>query len=192
MKRSLILSAVAMLAVPAIAQAKPHGQERHAFAFSMMSGGRLGLQIQSMGADLRKYFGAPEDAGVLVASVEADSPAAKAGFQAGDVVVDVDGDVVDDPSDLTAKIFSKESGATVKIGVIREKHATTLTATLRDRTVGKGGEPGPLPGFEGNWKDLPPGTFFGHLGDPKNDEKLDRLQDRLDELEHRLEKLEKK
>ena len=60
------------------------GGDGRAFMFRMpgrSGGGFIGLQPVEMTPDLRQHFGAPRDAGVFVGSVEADSPAAKAGLQ---------------------------------------------------------------------------------------------------------------
>ena len=73
MRPSLALAILALLLVPAAAEAAGRGQ------------GRLGVHVQPMTPALRAYFDAPEDRGVLVARVEPGSPAGDAGVEAGDV-----------------------------------------------------------------------------------------------------------
>ncbi len=57
-------------------------------------GGYLGVRSIEMTPELRQHFGAPKDAGVLVGTVEPESPAAKAGIQVGDILTAVDGEGV--------------------------------------------------------------------------------------------------
>ena len=52
--------------------------------------GRLGVSVEGLSTQLAEYFGA-KDGGALVSSVTADSPAAKAGIKAGDVITTVNG-----------------------------------------------------------------------------------------------------
>ena len=52
----------------------------------------LGLTTTEMAPPLRKYFGAPEDTGVLVAAVESASAAARAKVLVGDVIVELRGE----------------------------------------------------------------------------------------------------
>ena len=59
---------------------------------------RLGVNVQELSSQLADYFGV--DDGVLVSSVDAESVAADAGLQAGDVITSVDGRVVEDSTDL--------------------------------------------------------------------------------------------
>ncbi len=60
--------------------------------------GRLGVKVQELDGQLGEYFGT--STGVLINSVEADSPAARAGLKAGDVVTAVNGKAVAEPSEL--------------------------------------------------------------------------------------------
>ena len=69
-----------------------------------MGGGRLGVGIQSMGEQLGEYFGLSGRTGVLITSVSEDSPAAKAGLKAGDVILSLDGDAVDGTGELARTI----------------------------------------------------------------------------------------
>lgn len=90
--------------------------------------GRLGVRVQELEGQLAEYFGASK--GVLVSSVDADSPAARAGLKAGDVVTAIDGKAVAEPSDLIEAVQAVEDGATLAIGYTRDKKAQSTKATL--------------------------------------------------------------
>lgn len=95
-----------------------------------MSRGRLGVQVQTLSDQLQAYFGATEG-GALVSSVTKDSPAEKAGLKAGDVIVSINGDKVRDAEELTSEIGDKSGEVT--IGILRDKKASTLKATIESR-----------------------------------------------------------
>ena len=78
--------------------------------FGKVQRGRLGVAIQSVDKDLAQSFGLPDATGALIASVEPDSPADKAGLLAGDVVLSVNGDKVRDSSDLPRMIGELRPG----------------------------------------------------------------------------------
>ena len=86
-----------------------------------------------MTPDLRQHFGAPRDAGVFVGSVEADSPAAKAGLQVGDIVTKVDGDVIGSTRELVRLVRHRKGGESITVDVLRNKAAKTLTVTVAER-----------------------------------------------------------
>ncbi len=60
----------------------------------------LGVMVDEMTSELRQFFGADPDAGVLIVSMDDDSIGAGAGLQVGDVIVAVDGNRVGSASDL--------------------------------------------------------------------------------------------
>jgi serine protease Do len=97
--------------------------------------GRLGVRVQDLSDELAGYFGVKS--GVLVAGVEADAPAAKAGVKAGDVITAVNGAAVEDPAELRREVAKVEDGKTAELAVTRDKKALTLKVevTPRDRTV---------------------------------------------------------
>lgn len=106
---------------------------------------RLGVGIEPLGDQLAEYFGAKN--GVLVASVEADSPAGKAGLKAGDVITAVNGEAIADPDDLTDEVRKAKAGSTLSLEIVRERKTQTLKATLpeaptrqrvRDRLIARG------------------------------------------------------
>jgi Peptidase family M28/PDZ domain len=76
---------------------------------------------------------APETPGVRLTGVRADSPAARAGLKAGDVIVEFDGKPVKDLYQYTDAMQARQPGDTVTIVVLREGARMTLTATLGRR-----------------------------------------------------------
>lgn len=99
-----------------------------------VSRGRLGVTVQSLTPELEEYFGA-KNGGVLVSSVTQDSPAAKAGLKAGDVITSINGDRVEDSGDLVRELNDATSDE-VTIAVLRDGKAMTLKATLTRRSTG--------------------------------------------------------
>jgi serine protease Do len=87
---------------------------------------RLGVGVQDLTPDLATYFGVSD--GVLVSSVDAERPAAKAGMKAGDVITAIDGKAVKSPGELVEQLAGKQGDIT--ISVTRDRKALTLKATL--------------------------------------------------------------
>ena len=102
-------------------------------ASPMIAGGRgrLGVRLQPLTEQLAEYFGAKD--GVLVSSVDADSPAAKAGLKAGDVITSVNGRAVESARDVTQEFREAEEGKDVEIGVVRDRKSLTLKAQVPER-----------------------------------------------------------
>jgi serine protease Do len=92
---------------------------------------RLGARLQPLTDQLAEYFGAK--GGVLVSSVEDESPAAKAGLRAGDVITSVNGRTVDDARDVSEEIRGAEEGKEIEIGVLRDRKPLTLKAPPAER-----------------------------------------------------------
>jgi hypothetical protein len=99
----------------------------------MGGGSRLGISLVEITPELRTHFGAPKDAGVLVGSVEKDSPASRAGIEVGDVLTAVDGEKFDSSWELARAIRGKSAGDSVAIDVIRKGASRKLTAKVEKR-----------------------------------------------------------
>jgi serine protease Do len=97
--------------------------------------GRLGVQVTELTPQLAEYFGV-KDGGVLVSSVTTDSPAAKAGVKAGDIITSLDGGRVRDTDDLIDELREKEGD--VAIGFRRDKKESTVKATLENAPTRRG------------------------------------------------------
>ncbi|MYA32956.1 MAG: PDZ domain-containing protein [Gemmatimonadales bacterium] len=90
---------------------------------------RLGASTQSLGDQLAEYFGV--EGGVLVTSVHEDTPAADGGLRAGDVIVGLGDEDVDDPGDLRRALADLEAGE-VSLRIVRDGAEQTLTVELED------------------------------------------------------------
>ncbi len=98
-------------------------------------GAWLGVQVRELGEQLGAYFGA-KDGGALVESVVEDSPAAKAGFQAGDVILALGGEPVADPDDVITTVRGMAKGDQLEAKVLRKGKEMTLKAELAEREGG--------------------------------------------------------
>jgi len=127
----------ASLAQPVVAQLKDHGRVER---------GLLGVQIQPVTDEIASSLSLGSASGALVASVEPDSAAHKAGIKSGDVIKTVDGKKIDSIRDLTRMIASAEPSSTVQVGLWRDGKDMTLSAKL--------GESGPVKKASAEVKDL--------------------------------------
>jgi putative serine protease PepD len=92
------------------------------------------IQIGYLGVAMGDATGGQD--GAVVQEVTPDSPAARAGLQAGDAVVSIDGKAVQDRSELVAAIRGHKPGDKVTLVVVRGGNETTITATLTQRPAG--------------------------------------------------------
>jgi serine protease Do len=86
----------------------------------------LGVGIQSVDAKLAEQFGVKPRQGVLVTEVYPDTPAAKAGLKAGDVIVEYAGIAVNNPQDLQVIVERSKLGHRHELKVVRDGEMTTL------------------------------------------------------------------
>jgi serine protease Do len=104
-----------------VAQLKDHGH---------VTRGWIGVQIQPVTADIADGLGLKKAEGALVSEPQNDSPAAKAGIVAGDVITTLDGAAVKDAHALARKIGTMAPGTSVKLGVLRDGNEKTVTISL--------------------------------------------------------------
>ena len=97
------------------------------FNFSFSGRARLGIDAEDLKGDLGNYFGAPDGEGVLVRNVFENSPAAKAGLKAGDVIISMDGERIRSAGELREKLMLKKDAKTVKLGLLRNRSELSLT-----------------------------------------------------------------
>jgi len=95
-----------------------------------VSHGYLGVQAQTLTKDLADGLGLSEPRGALVASANPNTPAAKAGLKAGDVITAINGERVADAHELSRKIAGITPGSAVAITYLRGGKERTARAPL--------------------------------------------------------------
>jgi serine protease Do len=92
--------------------------------------GWLGVQIQSLDEDLAESLGLSDAKGALVAEVVGDSPAAKGGVQAGDVITRFNGREIDSARTLSRVVADAQPEESAKVTVWRDGRSRELTVEL--------------------------------------------------------------
>ena len=92
--------------------------------------GRIGVQIGPITKDVAESIGLGRPTGAVVLSVEPGSPAEKAGVEAGDVILKVDGKAVEKSGDLPRFIGNAKPGSKAVLQVFRRKASIDLTVTV--------------------------------------------------------------
>jgi len=91
----------------------------------------LGAKLQEVTAEIADSLGLKRPTGALVASVAADGPAARAGIKTGDIIVTVDGQIVDDPNAFDYRFATKPLGGTAQIGILRQGRDLVVPVALQ-------------------------------------------------------------
>jgi serine protease Do len=92
--------------------------------------GRIGVEIAPVTKEVAEAIGLGKPAGALVRSVEPGGPADKAGVEAGDIIVKVDGKGVSKSGDLPRIIGGTKPGTTSTLQVFRRGSTRDLTVTV--------------------------------------------------------------
>jgi len=92
--------------------------------------GYLGLLPEDVSSSLAKQFGLSEPTGALVATVEKDTPASRAGLKQGDIILKVNGQTVDSANDLRLMISGMAPGSTVNVTIWRDNKTQDVKVTL--------------------------------------------------------------
>lgn len=96
----------------------------------------VGVDLSPVRAQLADFFGVTGGTGLLVESVASDSPGARAGLKAGDVILRVDSAVMNTPDDW-ARAIRQNQGKMVKVGIMRDKRERTLVMAAGSSRAGK-------------------------------------------------------
>jgi serine protease Do len=95
--------------------------------------GYLGVNIQNVTPDIASSLGIKDSKGALVAEVVPNGPAAKAGFEQGDIVTAINGQAVEDATDLTRRVASVPTGNVATFNVWRQGKAMQIKVTVGTR-----------------------------------------------------------
>jgi serine protease Do len=107
-----------------VAQLKEHGH---------VTRGYLGVNIQSVTPDIATSLGIKDSKGAMVAEIVPGGPAAKAGFEQGDIVTAIDGQAVEDATDLTRRVANVPAGQSATFSVSRLGKPMQVKVTIGTR-----------------------------------------------------------
>jgi serine protease Do len=160
--------------------------------------GYAGVSLLGISDELAGHFGAA-GGGVLINTVEEESPAAKAGLKVGDVIVAIDGEEVDEVMAVVDLIHEKDDGEIARFEVIRSGRPATVEVPIelrKDASFGFG--PGVMFFDDDNfdWRRLP---GFGRTLDLRRaitddtdvDGEMSELRKELKDLGRELQELKK-
>ncbi len=113
--------------------------------------GRIGVQIGPVGKEVAESIGLGTPRGALVQGVEKDGPADKAGIEAGDIIVKVDGRAVDKSGDLPRIVGGTKPGNKSVVQVFRRGSTKDIAVTVTEfeaekpakRAAGDSSKPAP-------------------------------------------------
>jgi len=92
--------------------------------------GWLGVQVQTITPEIADSLGLKEARGALVAEPQPNSPAAKAGIEAGDIITKINGTDVKDSRDVARKVGMMAPGNSVKVDITRNGQDKSMTLVL--------------------------------------------------------------
>ena len=92
--------------------------------------GSMGAEVQSVTRDIADSLGENNLHGAIVAGVQQNSPAAKAGLRRGDVITSVDGETIKNAHELTRKIHATAPGSSIQFAMVRQGQPNSLNVTV--------------------------------------------------------------
>jgi serine protease Do len=113
--------------------------------------GRIGVQLRGgpLTEDEAKALKLPKASGAIVVAVERDSPASRAGVQAGDVITEFSGTVVVSADDLIPRVSSTPPGTTTTIKVVRDGRVRAVRVTVEALSLAEEQPVGVVPEWTG-------------------------------------------
>jgi serine protease Do len=97
-----------------------------------VSRGVIGVSVTPVPADALAEFGLKERRGALVGTVTRGRPAAKAGIEPGDIILEFNGKPVKNRDELVATVVATKPGSTVPVKILRDKAEKTLSITVEE------------------------------------------------------------
>jgi Do/DeqQ family serine protease len=91
----------------------------------------LGAKLQEVTPEIAESLGLKRPSGALVASLAADSPAARAGIKTGDLIASIDGTAIDDPNAFDYRFATKPLGGVARIGLVRQGKNIVVDVALQ-------------------------------------------------------------
>jgi hypothetical protein len=152
-------------------------------------GGYLGVQVQDVTRTLQRARNLPTEQGAMVSRVEQNSPADRSGIRRGDVIVELNGDKIEDSADLIRTVRRLDTGENARITLWRGGSLRTITAELGERPPQSRPDMPPDMGRRsGNDEDIPMPQRPPSMGDRGFGDR-DQVRQQIRELQDQLRQL---
>jgi len=112
------------VATKVVAQLREHGK---------VTRGWLGVAMQPLTPALARAVGHPDQQGVIIDRVEANSPASKADLRQGDVITAFNGEAIKGPRELALAVANATEGSSVKLTILRDGKQDTLDVAVAEQ-----------------------------------------------------------
>jgi serine protease Do len=93
-----------------------------------------GMEINIVDQRIAKYFGLKDAEGVIISDIKKNSPAEKAGLKVGDIILEINGEKIQNEETIIAIINDAKSGDVLDLKVYRDKRTFNVNLTLEKRT----------------------------------------------------------
>src|SRR5277367_458069 len=130
-----------------------------------ISHGYIGIGITDVTPDNAKFFQTKNATGAIVNQVDPNSPGGKAGLRTGDVIVELNGQPVNDAGQLQMEVGQKRPGDTIQLGLLRDGKSTTIPVKLEAMGTAPGSATAATEHGKGRW-----GLSLGDLGQGERDQ----------------------
>jgi len=130
-----------------------------------VSHGYIGIGITDVTPDNAKFFQAKNATGAIVNQVDPNTPGGKAGLRTGDVIVELNGQPVNDAGELQMEVGQKRPGDTIQLGLLRDGKSMTIPVTLEAMGANPGSASAGAEHGKGRW-----GLGLGDLGQSERDQ----------------------
>ncbi len=91
----------------------------------------LGAKLQEVTPEIAESLGLKRPSGALVANVSSGGPAARAGIKTGDLIVSIDGTLIEDPNAFDYRFATKALGGTAQLGLVRQGKEVAVPVALQ-------------------------------------------------------------
>lgn len=150
--RTIPIAALALAGALPVLRAQGGGRAHSAGVVVVKDASYLGIGVEDVDADRARGLKLKEERGAYVTSVMPNTPAAKAGLKEGDVILEYNGQPVEDKDQLIQLVRDTAPGKQAKISLWRAGAPLTLTATVASHKV--------MESSDGDWSfgmpDMPP------------------------------------
>jgi serine protease Do len=93
-----------------------------------------GMEVNVVDQRIARYFGLPKAEGVIISDIKKSSPAERAGLKVGDIILEINGEKIQNDETIIAIINDARAGDVLDLKIYREKHSFNIKLTLEKRT----------------------------------------------------------